>query len=80
MPNGRNIFQMSTEYISLFNSKALQNLPSFGIFGLKIWQPSGNPGQRKCLSRQCVDSLTYRQVEALPSKTKMLQLTTYICT
>jgi hypothetical protein len=28
---------MAMEYTNLFHSEALQNLPKFGIFGLKIY-------------------------------------------
>jgi uncharacterized membrane protein len=32
------------QHFQIFNSKALQNLPKFGFFGLKIYVPSGIPG------------------------------------
>jgi hypothetical protein len=35
-PNVRKIFQIATKYINIFQSKALQNCPKFGFFGLKI--------------------------------------------
>jgi hypothetical protein len=31
LPNGHKIFQMGIKYISIFNSKALQNLPKLGF-------------------------------------------------
>jgi hypothetical protein len=36
IPNGHKIFQMGTKYTNIFHSKALQNLPKLGFFGLKI--------------------------------------------
>jgi hypothetical protein len=33
--NGHKIFQMVIKYTNLYHSKALQNLPKFGIFGLR---------------------------------------------
>jgi hypothetical protein len=43
------IFQIAREYTNLFHSKALQNLPKLGFFGLKInhlatLQQTGNFG------------------------------------
>jgi hypothetical protein len=35
IPNGHKIFQMVITYNNIYHSKALQNLPKFGIFGLK---------------------------------------------
>jgi hypothetical protein len=35
IPTEHKIFQMAIKYISSFQSKALQNLPKLGIFGLK---------------------------------------------
>jgi hypothetical protein len=35
IPNVCKIFQMPIKYINIYQSKALQNLPKFGIFGLK---------------------------------------------
>jgi hypothetical protein len=34
--NGRKILQMVIKYTNIFHSKAIQNLPKIGIFGLKI--------------------------------------------
>jgi hypothetical protein len=33
--NGHKIFQMVIKYTNIYHSKAIQNLPKFGIFGLK---------------------------------------------
>jgi hypothetical protein len=35
IPNGNKRFQMGIKYTNIHHSKALQNLPKFGIFGLK---------------------------------------------
>jgi hypothetical protein len=35
MSNVRKIFQMAIKYNNIYHSEALQNLPKFGIFGLK---------------------------------------------
>jgi hypothetical protein len=36
IPNGHKIFLMVIRYTNIFHSKAFQNLPKIGIFGLKI--------------------------------------------
>jgi hypothetical protein len=35
IPNVHKIFRMAIQYINIFQSRALQNLPKLGIFGLK---------------------------------------------
>jgi hypothetical protein len=49
--NDRKIFQMVIKYNNIPHSKALQILPKFGTFGLKIPKPSGNPGLEPHFSR-----------------------------
>jgi hypothetical protein len=35
IPKDHKTFQMAIKYINIFQSKALQNLPKIGFFGLK---------------------------------------------
>jgi hypothetical protein len=41
IPNGRKIFQIVMKYTNIYHSKALQNLPKFGIWLEN--KPFGNP-------------------------------------
>jgi hypothetical protein len=36
IPNGHILYQTAFKYTNIFHSKALQNIPKFGFFGLKI--------------------------------------------
>jgi hypothetical protein len=45
IPSGCEIFQMTMQYTNIFHSKAHQNIPIIGNFGLKIPTPSGNPAK-----------------------------------
>jgi hypothetical protein len=42
IPTDHEIYQMAKTYTKIFRSKAFQNI-NFGIFGMKICKPSGNP-------------------------------------
>jgi hypothetical protein len=37
IPNGLKIDQMTVKFTNIFHFKTLQNLPKFGLFGLKIY-------------------------------------------
>jgi hypothetical protein len=45
IPNVFEILQMAIKYSNTIQSKALQNIPQWGFFGMKIPTPSGNPGR-----------------------------------
>jgi hypothetical protein len=36
IPNGNKLYQMAVKYANIFHPKALQNIPKYGFFGLKI--------------------------------------------
>jgi hypothetical protein len=72
-----NIFQMALKYISLFQSKVLQNLTKLGFLVRKeaIWQPCSTPGRHTHVRTDMCD----QEIRILLESIQKLKSNLFLC-